>query len=56
MVPVGLRREANIPYFAMPVEKKENRATAVNDERQIRKFISGNVYQWLRDTSEYSSA
>jgi hypothetical protein len=56
MVPVGSRTETNIPYFAMPVERKDNRASATDDKTTITKTIGGNTYRWLNATPEYRNA
>ena len=56
MVPVGSRTETNIPYFAMPVERKDNRASATDDKTTITKTMRGNTYRWLNATPEYRNA
>jgi hypothetical protein len=56
MVPVGSRTETNIPYFAMPVERKDNRASATDDKTTLTKTIGGNTYRWLNATPEYRNA
>ena len=56
MLAVGARSEANIPYFAMSVEPRDNRASAPSDVTTITKLISGNTYRWLQATAEYRNA
>ena len=56
MIAVGVPSESFIPYFAMSVEPRDSRASAVTDKDKIRKAIGGHAYKWLNENAEYDDA
>jgi len=56
MLPVGSRTETNIPYFAMSVEPRDIRSSAIRHVNKISRIIGGNTYRWLDATAEYRNA
>jgi len=56
MLSIGVMSKTNIPYFAMSVEPKDSRASAITDNENIRKALGGHAYKWLSENAEYSGA
>lgn len=56
MISIGSMSETNIPYFAMSVEPRDSRASAVTDKKTIRKCLGGHAYKWLADTDDYKGS
>jgi hypothetical protein len=53
MIPIGTMSESFIPYFAMSVEPRDSRASAVTDKDKIRKALGGHAYKWLSENVEF---